>query len=273
MHFIGPNLVQDLALCTATGTTPITGELLLGPLADNGGPTPTHALLPGSLAIDAGDDTMGAAAPIGGKDQRGVARPQGVRCDLGAFERRPTDPTPLNNGDFELGITGWNLAGIVDGIARVEIEGSCFGANNTKGITFNGNRALNVRSSPDAPVGSTGTATSNPFTLGSALGFRALIENDDAVPSPDPVSFEMRVLDAGGGLLATHAVKPNILTTSPGTSTDGCLVGDLRNGPWSTHAIDTSAFAGQLGRVEFRQHTNVPGKGFFALVDDVVVTP
>jgi hypothetical protein len=52
---------------------------LLGPLADNGGPTPTRALLTGSLAIDAG---------AGGEptDQRGVSRPQGASIDIGAFE-------------------------------------------------------------------------------------------------------------------------------------------------------------------------------------------
>lgn len=69
----------------------------LGPLADNGGPTRTRALVPGSPAIDAGSP----AQPGAGRgacpraDQRGVARPQdgngsGVaRCDIGAFELRP----------------------------------------------------------------------------------------------------------------------------------------------------------------------------------------
>ena len=53
----------------------------LGPLQDNGGPTPTHALLADSPAIDAGD-------PVGcpGTDQRGVRRPQGAGCDIGAVE-------------------------------------------------------------------------------------------------------------------------------------------------------------------------------------------
>ena len=53
----------------------------LGPLQNNGGPTPTHALLPGSLAIEAGTN---AGCPA--TDQRGVSRPQGVACDIGAFE-------------------------------------------------------------------------------------------------------------------------------------------------------------------------------------------
>jgi len=63
----------------------------LGPLQDNGGPTLTHALLPGSPAIDAADNS---SAPE--TDQRGVLRPQdgngdGVaRADIGAFEFEAT---------------------------------------------------------------------------------------------------------------------------------------------------------------------------------------
>lgn len=51
----------------------------LQPLADNGGPTRTMAITAASPARDAG-----ASCP--GLDQRGVARPQGAACDLGAFE-------------------------------------------------------------------------------------------------------------------------------------------------------------------------------------------
>jgi hypothetical protein len=61
---------------------------LLAALAENGGPTETQALTAGSPAIDAGD----AACPA--TDQRGVARPQGSACDIGAFELVPTPPPP-----------------------------------------------------------------------------------------------------------------------------------------------------------------------------------
>ena len=53
----------------------------LGPLQDNGGPTWTMALLPGSPAIEAGVAVPGVIA-----DQRGVSRPQGRAVDIGAFE-------------------------------------------------------------------------------------------------------------------------------------------------------------------------------------------
>jgi hypothetical protein len=63
-------------------------QLNLGPLADNGGPTETHALLPGSVAIDRIPevDCVDADGQRLTTDQRGVARPQGNACDVGAFE-------------------------------------------------------------------------------------------------------------------------------------------------------------------------------------------
>ena len=57
---------------------------LLGPLANNGGPTQTHALTAGSPAIDAGDDGAAPAA-----DQRGF--PRARASDIGAFEFRGAD--------------------------------------------------------------------------------------------------------------------------------------------------------------------------------------
>jgi hypothetical protein len=80
----GFNLIQNTSDCTITGN--FTGDLLgidpkLGPLQDNGGPTYTQALLPGSPAINAGTND---GAPS--TDQRGVSRPQGPSTDIGAFE-------------------------------------------------------------------------------------------------------------------------------------------------------------------------------------------
>jgi hypothetical protein len=65
-------------------------DAMLGPLADNGGPTLTHALLPGSPAIDAGDASL--VAGVGATpafDQRGApfSRVVGTRIDMGAVEQ------------------------------------------------------------------------------------------------------------------------------------------------------------------------------------------
>ncbi|MFE1442188.1 choice-of-anchor Q domain-containing protein [Streptomyces sp. NPDC058739] len=66
---------------TAEGDLP-RQDPRLGALGNHGGPTDTLALLPGSPAVDAASDCPAT-------DQRGVARPQGPACDIGAFEYRP----------------------------------------------------------------------------------------------------------------------------------------------------------------------------------------
>jgi hypothetical protein len=93
----GFNLVEDVAFCTVgNAVNDVLGEPpLLAPLADNGGRTQTHALLPGSPAINAGNPAVpgggGTACPP--FDQRGVGRPTGGPCDIGAFEFEPATTT------------------------------------------------------------------------------------------------------------------------------------------------------------------------------------
>jgi hypothetical protein len=80
-------------LTDGAGGSLIGVDPLLGPLADNGGPatssgqaTFTYALLSGSPALDAGNDATCLST-----DQRGVARPQGAQCDIGAFEKEQSN--------------------------------------------------------------------------------------------------------------------------------------------------------------------------------------
>ncbi len=89
---------SDPATTLDTGTHNLIGVAtagLLDPagLADNGGPTQTVRLLAtGAAAIDNGDAMTCAGAPVGGTDQRGLARPAGA-CDIGAVERDLVAPT------------------------------------------------------------------------------------------------------------------------------------------------------------------------------------
>jgi hypothetical protein len=78
---LGNNLCGDNSCGFDQSTDLPNTDPLLDPLQDNGGPTFTHALLHGSPAIDAGNNT---GAPD--TDQRGTPRPQGTTCDIGAYE-------------------------------------------------------------------------------------------------------------------------------------------------------------------------------------------
>jgi hypothetical protein len=78
---LGHNISSDASFAFSQSSSFSNIDPLVGPLADNGGPTRTLALLSGSPAIDAVNDEH--CPPT---DQRGVSRPFGAHCDIGAFE-------------------------------------------------------------------------------------------------------------------------------------------------------------------------------------------
>jgi len=183
----GYNLSDD-----ATGPTTGTGDkrnvrnLNLSPLADNGGPTQTIALLAGSAAIDAGNTTLTT-------DQRGFKRPSGKAPDIGAFELlqdpAQTAPNFLVNktddhddgactvGDCTLreAINASNTAG---GTNNIKFDATAFAAPR-KTITLSlasGGTATSLPAitntnvtitAPSAGVIVTGTSSSNLFTIQS----------------------------------------------------------------------------------------------------------
>lgn len=85
------SLVGSLSDCVLSGQSDhsFEGNPLLGPLQNNGGPTDTQALLPGSPALGAGDpkkpDKNGRDGRCLMTDQIGTSRPQGD-CDIGAYQ-------------------------------------------------------------------------------------------------------------------------------------------------------------------------------------------
>jgi hypothetical protein len=99
-NLIGALSVDTSGSCTVNaviiyindGWTQLNDLNLLGILQNNGGPTKTVPLLPGSNAIDGADPIQGcidsSSIPIA-KDQRGAARVTGANCDIGAYEYVP----------------------------------------------------------------------------------------------------------------------------------------------------------------------------------------
>jgi CSLREA domain-containing protein len=98
----GGNLESPFDTCGLNHADDIVGvtavDLDLGPLQNNGGITPTHALLTGSVAVDSGNDMLCPAT-----DQRDWPRSDGS-CDIGSFEAGADEPTVFAD-DFESGDT------------------------------------------------------------------------------------------------------------------------------------------------------------------------
>ncbi len=122
-------------------------DLVLSPLADNGGSTQTHALGLGSTAIDAG----GSACFF--VDQRGVGRPFGAACDVGAFE---ADEAPQSGLAFIVNATDDAGDGICgDAVGECTLRDAVIAAN----------------SDPDASVIAFNPAVfANPVTITLAQG-------------------------------------------------------------------------------------------------------
>ncbi|MBV9311405.1 MAG: CSLREA domain-containing protein, partial [Solirubrobacterales bacterium] len=77
--------IENGTSCGFAGTGDLNADPKLAPTANNGGPGPTRRLLPGSPAIDHVPTSAGCPAT----DERGVGRPQGAACDVGAYEVAP----------------------------------------------------------------------------------------------------------------------------------------------------------------------------------------
>jgi CSLREA domain-containing protein len=138
---LGHNLEDaNTCLLTGTGDLPNTNPLLLA-LHDYGGPTLTHALLAGSPAIDAGSNVDCPTT-----DQRGVVRPQGAACDIGAFELIAFDGDYSGSYIGTMDDTGEDVNGtivltIAQGLIQVAGPGNGTGAVFDNGMTsfFSGN--------------------------------------------------------------------------------------------------------------------------------------
>ncbi len=88
-HLLVSALAPGAGIDTSSPGNTATGNIsapdaMLGPLANNGGPTSTHALLPSSPAINAGTDTF-ILLGTGPTDQRGQPRVW-IQADIGSFE-------------------------------------------------------------------------------------------------------------------------------------------------------------------------------------------
>ena len=220
----GHNLIGDNSGATITPTTgdqigtsasPIDPKL--GPLANNGGPTQTRALLPGSPgspAIDAGDDCVlnDTCSPALGfsltTDQRGFMRKAGAHVDIGAVEViysiSATAGTPqsatINSAFATLLQATVTESGNVQGGIPVTFTPPASGASGT----FSGLATVNTDGS--------GVATAPTFTANGTAGSYNLIASlGTGVPA---ASFALTNTPAATTTTVSSSVNPSNLNQS-----------------------------------------------------------
>jgi len=210
----------------------VNANPLLGPLHENGGALETEAISPGSPALDAG-----SASGCPSTDARGVARPQGLACDIGAFELAP--PAVATSPASAVGSTAATVAGsatnpdVLAGTVYFQ-----YGPSNAYGLkTIPGPLA----------AGATGFAFSTALaglTPGTLYHYRAVAVNPDGTSfgldrtftttpvakAPPPMAPELSGL----------AVRPSSLRAEPGK---GASLGVTRKGRGATIVYSDSAAA------------------------------
>jgi hypothetical protein len=236
---LGYNLASDNGGGFLTGPgDQINTNPMLGPLQNNGGPTFTHALLPGSPAIDAGDPNF---TPPPFYDQRGpgFARMANGRIDKGAFEAQlPMAQSAFSRkthgaaGTFDVPLT---LGG------NVGIECRSGGATNDYQMIINFATSVMVQS---ASVTS-GTGSVSSFSVGGPQ----VTVNLTGVTNVQRITVTLFGVNDG-----TH--MGNVPVSM------GVLIGDV-NGNEEVNASDVIMTKAQVGQVvsglNFREDVNANG--------------
>jgi hypothetical protein len=237
----GGNLSWPDATCPGINADP-----LLDPagLQDNGGPTRTIALLGGSPAIDAA-----VAANCPATDQRGISRPQGTGCDVGAFElddatapvvtldpvgstTKDATPTLAGRGGLLPGDEGTVTVRIWAGpdtsgapllaYTGIAVDGSGIWSTSVPDADALADGTYTAQASQSDAAGNTGQSTASTFTVDSTAPVVSITSGPtgptkDSTPSfgftaTEPVDFDCAV-DAGPWEAHPNPAEPH--TTEP----------------------------------------------------------
>ena len=261
MGVVASSLIKD-GSCGAQ----FNGDAKLGGLADNGGATPTHALLPGSPALD----KVGACS---GTDQRGVSRPQNGMCDLGAYEFAeaeprhviitasargngtisPAGPTPVDySGNQTYAITpadGSYLVDVaVDGVSVGIVTNYTFTtatANHTIVATFS--RTITAAAGTGGTISPSGAVTvdygsSRIFTLSPDPGYRVADVLVDGQSIGAAIGYSFNSITADHTITASFTVSPKRTVTN----LNDAGAGSLRQAIADAVPGDTIEFAPEL---------------------------
>lgn len=236
------NLIGSAA--TSAGlTNGVNGNIVgadpkLGPLASNGGPTQTMALLAGSPAINKGVNSGSLTT-----DQRGLARVRGAGIDIGAFEYAAT---PVIGSVTRSATSIFRGQPVTFTVVATDADGTV--AQVRFFADLNGNGVLNAGEPELLPAdanGADGFKLTLASTLGLPLGLYSILaqaaDNDGLLSTP-----------LGSSTTVLNLV-PTIASLSPSTAT-------LENGDPLTVTAGTVADAdGSIASVSFYADTNANG--------------
>lgn len=232
--------IEDANTCslTAAGDHPSTDPKLAA-LAGNGGPVTTRSLLAGSPAIDGGDP---AGCPA--TDARGVLRPAGAGCDIGAFEIATPGAT---TGAVS---TVHAVSALLRGVAfNPDLAGA------TAAFQYGTTTSYGSTSAPQ-PVGPTTRALD--FTTqvkglkkGTTYHFRLVVTNALGTAMGADGTFKT----GPGPLLSNLRLKPSRIVAAPGRGASVSRTRKRKTGAtlsWHASEPGTTTFTVQKPRQGFR---------------------
>lgn len=261
----GSNLVGT---GTATCGLGAAKDPQLGPLAANGGPTRTELPGPASPALDriaAGstsslsDAVTGAAIGLcGGTDQRGTARPQGAKCDIGAVEADQT--VPVVSGPDHLDVTVGSGTGASTWTSTGSPQATLSASGLPAGLHLvdNGDGTATLQGTPTGPGGQVSATINATNEAGTGTETVTFVVHQAPTLS-GPTSDTFTVGQAGGpdvftqtggypaATLATGSKLPDGVTFTPGIAGDngtGTIAGTAAAGTGGQYPITITASNG-----------------------------
>jgi CSLREA domain-containing protein len=193
----GHNLSFGDASCPGTF---VSGDPNLGALQPNGGPTQTISLQTGSAAINQIPPTGAGCQPT---DQRGVARPSGPACDIGAYEVAP--PTARTGGASAITTTSASLASTVTPNAGTTTVTFDYGTTTKYGKT---KRVSGIAGVVAAPA----DAVIKGLKPGTTYHYRVVVTTIDGSAMGADRTFKTKALPVLSRLKASRTGKSLVLT-------------------------------------------------------------
>ena len=197
-------------------------------LGNNGGSTLTIALVPGSPAIDQGDDDACIALLVSGTDQRGFDRLQaaGAKCDIGAFELGASDDTPpvitpIVTGT--LGQNGWYTSDVTVSWTIVDDDSDITSMTGCAATTI-------TADTDDITLTCTASSAGGPASNSVTIKRDATPPVLDPSVQPDPVPLHgnaTATADAGDNLSGLASQQcDDVVTSSTGSKSLTCTATD-----------------------------------------------